>query len=172
MQAIILAAGMGKRLKKLTKNNTKCMVEVNGVSLIDRLLGQIDRHNFSRVVIVTGYKGKELVEHINGISVKTPIVFIDNLVYDKTNNIYSLSLATEYLAKEDTVLFESDLIFEDRILDDLIDDSRETLALVDKYESWMDGTCLKLDEEDNPAACGILPLTKISIPRSVSLFSN
>ena len=149
MQAIILAAGMGKRLKKLTKNNTKCMVEVNGVSLIDRLLGQIDRHIFSRVVIVIGYKGKELVEHINSISVKTPIVFIDNPVYDKTNNIYSLSLATEYLAKEDTILFESDLIFEDKILDDLIDDSRETLALVDKYESWMDGTCLKLDEEDN-----------------------
>ena len=69
------------------------MVEVNGVSLIDRLLGQIDRHIFSRVVIVIGYKGKELVEHINSISVKTPIVFIDNPVYDKTNNIYSLSLA-------------------------------------------------------------------------------
>ena len=149
MQAIILAAGMGKRLKTLTKNNTKCMVEVNGVSLIDRLLGQIDRQNFSRVVIVTGYKGKALVDHINSINVKTPVVFIDNPVYDKTNNIYSLSLATDYLAQEDTVLFESDLIFEDSILDDLIHDTRETLALVDKYESWMDGTCLKLDEEDN-----------------------
>lgn len=149
MQAIILAAGMGKRLKNLTKNNTKCMVEVNGVSLIDRLLGQIDNRDFSRVVIVTGYKGKALVDHINSINVKTPIVFIDNPVYDKTNNIYSLSLATDYLAEEDTVLFESDLIFEDSILDDLINDPRETLALVDKYESWMDGTCLKLDEEDN-----------------------
>ncbi len=149
MQAIILAAGMGKRLKTLTKNNTKCMVEVNGVSLIDRLLGQIDRQDFSRVVIVTGYKGKALVDHINNINVKTPVVFIDNTVYDKTNNIYSLSLATDYLAEEDTVLFESDLIFEDSILDDLINDPRETLALVDKYESWMDGTCLKLDEEDN-----------------------
>ena len=149
MQAIILAAGMGKRLKTLTKNNTKCMVEVNGVSLIDRLLGQIDRQDFSRVVIVTGYKGKELVNHINSINATTPIVFIDNPVYDKTNNIYSLSLATDYLAEEDTVLFESDLIFEDSILNDLIHDPRETLALVDKYESWMDGTCLKLDEEDN-----------------------
>ncbi len=149
MQAIILAAGMGKRLKALTKNNTKCMVEVNGVSLIDRLLGQIDRQHFSRVVIVTGYKGQALVDHINSINVKTPVVFIDNPVYDKTNNIYSLSLATDYLAQEDTVLFESDLIFEDSILEDLISDPRETLALVDKYESWMDGTCLKLDEEDN-----------------------
>ncbi len=92
------------------KNNTKCMVEVNGVSLIDRLLGKIDRQDFSRVVIVTGYKGQALVDHINSIDVKTPVVFIDNPIYDKTNNIYSLSLETDYLAEEDTVLFESEMI--------------------------------------------------------------
>ncbi len=42
MQAIILAAGMGKRLKEYTKDNTKCMVKVNGVTLIERLLRQLD----------------------------------------------------------------------------------------------------------------------------------
>ena len=51
MQAIILAAGMGKRLKSLTKSNTKCMVEVNGVSLIDRMLHQIEKKCLSRIVI-------------------------------------------------------------------------------------------------------------------------
>ena len=56
MQAIILAAGMGKRLKELTKNNTKCMVKVNGVSLIERMLNQIDKQNLSRIVIVVGYE--------------------------------------------------------------------------------------------------------------------
>ena len=55
MQAIILAAGMGRRLGELTKNNTKCMVEVNGVPLIDRLLGQLSELDLSRVVIVVGY---------------------------------------------------------------------------------------------------------------------
>lgn len=57
MQAIILAAGMGKRLKELTKNNTKCMVKVNGVSLIDRMLHQIERQHVDRIVIVVGYAG-------------------------------------------------------------------------------------------------------------------
>ena len=57
MQAIILAAGMGKRLKALTAANTKCMVKVNGVSLIERSLAQLDELGLSRVVIVVGYRG-------------------------------------------------------------------------------------------------------------------
>ena len=55
MQAIILAAGMGKRLKELTRDNTKCMVKVNGVTLIERMLKQLDKLNLSKVVIVVGY---------------------------------------------------------------------------------------------------------------------
>lgn len=148
MQAIILAAGMGKRLKELTKNNTKCMVEVNGVSLIDRMLHQIDKHHLSQIVIVVGYEGEKLVKYIEDLDIKTPIVYVNNPIYDKTNNIYSLSLAKEYLCRDDTLLFESDLIFEDSVIEDLIDDPRPTLALVDKYESWMDGTCVKLTDDD------------------------
>lgn len=149
MQAIILAAGMGKRLKELTRNNTKCMVKVNGITLIDRMLHQIEAQNLSRIVIVTGYKGSELTEYIKSLNIKTPIEFVDNPIYDKTNNIYSLYLAKDYLLAEDTVLFESDLIFEDSVLKALIDDPRETLTLVDKYQAWMDGTCVKLSEDDS-----------------------
>lgn len=149
MQAIILAAGMGKRLKELTQNNTKCMVKVNGVSLIDRMLHQIQKQNVERIVIVVGYEREKLKEYIATLGITTPITFIDNPIYDKTNNIYSLSLASDYLCQDDTLLFESDLIFEDSVLDALVKDTRPTLALVDKYESWMDGTCVKLDRDDN-----------------------
>ncbi len=148
MQAIILAAGMGKRLKELTSDNTKCMVKVNGVTLIERMLRQIERQNVSRIVIVTGYEGQKLKEYIDTLVIGTPVKFIDNPIYDKTNNIYSLALASEELCEEDTLLFESDLIFEDSVLDELVNDSRDTLALVDKYESWMDGTCVKLSDDD------------------------
>ena len=148
MQAVILAAGMGKRLKELTKSNTKCMVKVNGVSLIDRMLHQIDKLELSRIIIVVGYEGLKLIDYISTLDINTPIEFIDNPIYDKTNNIYSLSLAKEWLCREDTLLFESDLIFEDSVLKALIDDPRDTLALVDKYESWMDGTCVKLGADD------------------------
>ena len=148
MQAIILAAGMGKRLKDLTKNNTKCMVKVNGITLIERMLHQIEKHSISRVIIVVGYESEKLIDYIESLNIQIPIYYILNDVFDKTNNIYSLALAKERLCEEDTLLFESDLIFEDSVLNELIYDQRDTLALVDKYESWMDGTCVKIGQED------------------------
>ncbi len=152
MQALILAAGMGKRLKDLTQNNTKCMVEVNGATLIERVLHQLDRCSLSKIVIVIGYEGQKLIDYISTLDIKTQIEFVDNPVYYKTNNIYSLAMAKDYLLQEDTILLESDLIFEDSVLDELINDPRDTLALVDKYESWMDGTCIKIGPDDSIAA--------------------
>lgn len=148
MQAIILAAGMGRRLKELTQDNTKCMVKVNGVTLIERMLRQIEKKALSRIVIVVGYEGQKLIDYIATLDIKTPIVYMNNPIYDKTNNIYSLALAQNYLCEEDTLLFESDLIFEDAVIEQLLEDERDTLALVDKYKSWMDGTCVKLTEDD------------------------
>lgn len=152
MQAIILAAGMGKRLKELTQDRTKCMVQVNGVALIDRMLHQIESRHLSRIVIVVGYEGEKLMKYIDTLGIRTPRVYVQNPIYDKTNNIYSLALAKDYLCQDDTLLFESDLIFEDAVIDQLLDDPRETLALVDKYESWMDGTCVKLGPDDSIAS--------------------
>lgn len=149
MQAIILAAGMGRRLKELTQNNTKCMVKVNGVTLIDRMLHQIEKQHLSRIVIVVGYEGQKLINYISTLDIETPVVYVNNPIYDKTNNIYSLFLAKDYLCREDTLLFESDLIFEDSVIEALVEDPRDTLALVDKYESWMDGTCVKLADDDS-----------------------
>ena len=153
MQAIILAAGMGKRLGDLTQNNTKCMVKVNGVTLIERLLHQLENVKspapLSRIVIVTGYEGQKLRDFISTLGIQCPIEYVDNPIYATTNNIYSLYLAKDYLLQEDTLLFESDLIFEDEVIDLIIRNPYPSLALVDKFESWMDGTVVTLDEEDN-----------------------
>ena len=86
MQAIILAAGMGKRLKELTRNNTKCMVKVNGVSLIERMLGQLEKKNLSRIVIVVGYEGRKLIDYIGTLGIKTPIEYIDNPIVDVSSS--------------------------------------------------------------------------------------
>ena len=153
MQAIILAAGMGKRLGNLTQNNTKCMIKVNGVTLIERLLHQLENVNvpnsLSRIVIVTGYEGQNLKNYIATLGIKFPIEYVDNPIYATTNNIYSLYLAKDYLLEEDTLLFESDLIFEDSVIERIAQNPYPSLALVDKFESWMDGTVVTLDEEDN-----------------------
>ncbi len=164
MQAIILAAGMGKRLKDLTKDNTKCMIKVGGVTLIERLLFQLERYGLNKIVIVVGYKGDKLVDYVNKLAVKTPIEFIENPVFDKTNNIYSLYLAKDKLISDDTLLFESDLIVESAAIDAIINDPRPTLALVDKYEHWMDGTCVVLNENDEITE--FIPGRKLRFDRS------
>lgn len=150
MQAVILAAGMGRRLGELTKGNTKCMVEVNGVTLIDRLLGQLSQLDLNRVVIVVGYEGEKLVSYIGDrFSDRFEIVFINNPIYDRTNNIYSLALAREQLAEDDTILLESDLIFDDRMFSLILDNPYPNLALVAKYQTWMDGTMVRIDDDNN-----------------------
>ena len=159
MQAIILAAGMGRRLGDYTKDNTKCMVPVNGVRLIDRLLGQLAKQQLKRVIIVLGYKGKELREHVEQLRItnselqthesELKIEFAENPVYDKTNNIYSLAIVKDKLQEDDTLLIESDLIFSERIIPMIVDNPYPNLALVAKYETWMDGTMVRLDDEQN-----------------------
>ena len=149
MQALILAAGMGKRLGEYTKNNTKCMVPVNGTPLIDRVLKQLSMLSLNRVVIVVGYEGKKLMEYIGNEKDGLKIEYVNNPVYDKTNNIYSLALAKEKLMEDDTLLIESDLIFDDGMFKLLLDNPNPNLALVAKYESWMDGTMVCIDKDCN-----------------------
>ena len=157
MQAIILAAGMGRRLGEYTKDNTKCMVPVNGVRLIDRLLGQLAKQDLKRIIIVVGYQGQALHNYIEETYLKPQtsdfrhlnIEFAENPIYDKTNNIYSLALVKDKLQEDDTLLIESDLIFSDRIIPMIVDNPYPNLALVAKYETWMDGTMVRLDDDQN-----------------------
>lgn len=149
MQAIILAAGMGKRLGEYTKNNTKCMVPVNGTLLIDRMLSQLARLNLRRVVIVVGYEREGLMSYVGTKHGEMNIEYVVNPIYDRTNNIYSLALAKDMMLEDDTLLMESDLIVEDKLFDKLLDNDSPNLALVAKYETWMDGTMVCIDDEHN-----------------------
>lgn len=150
MQAIILAAGMGKRLGKYTKDNTKCMLPVNGEKLIDRTLTILSHLNIKKVTIVIGYKGENLKNYIGDkYNDQLDIEYIDNPIYDKTNNIYSLSLAEDKMMEDDTILFESDLIYEESIVRKLVENPWPNLALVAKWEYWMDGTVVKIDKDNN-----------------------
>lgn len=153
MQAIILAAGMGKRLGRYTKEGTKCMVPINGKTLIEYTIESLVANNISKLVMVIGYKGNVLKNFIsekfnssnlNGMKIE----YIENPVYDKTNNIYSLFLAKEELANDDTLLLESDLIFKPSIISNLIKSKDKNLAVVSHFESWMDGTCTLLDNKN------------------------
>ncbi len=149
MQAIILAAGMGKRLGDLTKDNTKCMIKVNETTLIERMLRQITQQGIDKIIMVVGYESDKLKSFIASLPNRYNIEYVENPIYDTTNNIYSLYLAKDHLLRDDTLLFESDLIFEDKIIEMILVNPYPNLALVAKFESWMDGTVVTLDEDQN-----------------------
>lgn len=140
---------MGRRLGELTEGNTKCMLEVNGEKLIDRVVRKLSSLDLTRIVIVAGYERSNLIDYIKSIYPTLDIKFVENPVYDKTNNIYSLWLAKDYLMSDDTLLLESDLIFEDCVIDCALDSQYPNLALVAKYQPWMDGTMICKDCSDN-----------------------
>ena len=141
---------MGRRLGEYTKDNTKCMLPVNGVRLIDRVLTQLSPLGLTRVVIVVGYQGQNLIDYLgHRYDNHFPIEYVENPIYDKTNNIYSLALAKQQLQEDDTLLIESDLIYDDGLFQLLLNNPYPNLALVAKYESWMDGTMVRLDDEQN-----------------------
>ena len=148
MQAVILAAGTGSRLGKYTKNNTKCMLPINGRTLIEWALDALDNAGIRKCVIVAGYKKDNLIDFVGSRYKGIEITWIINENYNKTNNIYSLFLAREHLLSDDTLLLESDLIFEKRIITELLENPEPTLAVVAPYESWMDGTVTQISKEN------------------------
>ena len=147
MQILIPAAGMGKRLGLETYDKTKAMIEVNGKTLIERCLDSAVMHPIDRIILVVGYKKEKLKSFLGDSYKGVDIIYVENNDYSTTNNIYSVFLAKDYLLEDDTILIESDLIFEPKILQMVIDNKSENLALVDKHKPWMDGTVVKLNDD-------------------------
>ena len=139
---------MGKRLGKYTQGNTKCMLEVAGETLIERAVNALKSAGIHRLIMVVGYKSENLKNFIKQKIKDMEIIFIDNDNYDKSNNIYSLYLAKDWLEKDDTIMLESDLIFEDRMIQELVANKNKDVALVAKYEQWMDGTVVTIDSKN------------------------
>ena len=147
MQAVMLAAGKGSRLGKYTKYNTKCMLEINEKTLLERSIDALCEANIKKLILVLGYKKENVKKFIKDkkIDEKINIIYIDNEIYDKTNNIYSLYLAKDYLINEDTILLESDIIYSKDIIKELVNNKKENMAVLAKYRQWMDGTVVELD---------------------------
>lgn len=100
--------------------------------------------------MVVGYKKENLKEYlIHSKYTDMEFIFIDNDIYNVSNNIYSLYLAKKYLEEDDTLLLESDLIFDKKLITSILENSNPNIAAVSKYQSWMDGTVVTVDNEHN-----------------------
>lgn len=120
------------------------MVKIHGVPLIDRMLDILSEVPVTRVCLVIGHGGDRVREHVGSTWNGIPINYVVNDDYAVTNNIYSLFLAREYLAEQDTLLLESDLIFDPRIVEALVADPRPNLAVVDTLRDGMSGAVTHL----------------------------
>lgn len=147
MQALMLAAGMGRRMGKYTEKYTKCMIPIAGRTLLERVIEALTEAGITKLVMVVGYEAERLKQYVEECQFPIQIEYVENSIYEETNNIYSLFLAKNYLTQDDTILLESDLIFEKSIIKSLIESQEQNLVVVAKYEQWMDGTVVLLNQK-------------------------
>lgn len=147
MQALMLAAGMGRRLGKYTEECTKCMIRVGGRTLLERTVEALRLAGIQKFVMVVGWEHEKLIQYIREHITGMEFEFVYNYDYASTNNIYSLYLAREQLARDDTLLLESDLVFDRVLLQRMVSAPEENLVAVAKYEQWMDGTVTILSSD-------------------------
>ncbi len=129
MKALILNSGLGSRMGVLTSEHPKCMTEINGnETILSYQLKQLEDMGISDIVITTGKFDQVLVDYCNSLDLDVNITYVKNPVYDKTNYIYSIYCAREYL-DDDIILLHGDLVFEKTVLYDVID-SKESCMVV------------------------------------------
>jgi len=124
-KAVILAAGLGVRLKPFTDEVPKCLTEVNGKSILEHALEILEKNGINESVIVVGYLGDVVVRKIGKRYRNMKVSYIWNKIFDKTNSMYSAWLARDYL-KQGAILIEGDTIFEESLIEGLLN------TLVDK----------------------------------------
>ena len=121
--------------------------------MIERTIDALVAAGIKKLIIGLGYKSEVLKDFIrktfdekrlNGMKIE----FGENPDYDKTNNIYSLYLLKEFFKADDTLLIESDLVYKPEVLKELVNAEDKNLAVVSRWEDWMDGTVTLLNEDD------------------------
>jgi len=140
--ALLLAAGTGSRLFPLTQNSPKCLTLVNGKSILERLINNLKSQGFKRLVIVTGHKKECIMDYLGEKSGDISIEYVYSPLYKTTNNIYSLWMARNII-NEPFVLFESDLVMNSTLLDEMVYPDRMAVALM---QPWLNGTTVSVNK--------------------------
>ncbi|HBZ02287.1 MAG TPA: phosphoenolpyruvate mutase [Lachnospiraceae bacterium] len=121
MKALILNSGLGSRMGVLTSEHPKCLTEVSSTdTILSRQLRLIEAIGITEVVMTTGYYDDVLIKYCDSLDLTLNITYVNNPIYDKTNYIYSIYCAKEYLRDQDIIFMHGDLVFEQSVLEDLI----------------------------------------------------
>ncbi len=134
--ALLLVAGTGSRLRPLTMDAPKCLTEVGGLPILERLIRNLRFQGIERLVVVIGHMGGQIRDFLDNRARGMRIDYIYSPDYRTTNNIYSLWLAREQI-QEPFLLVESDLVFDASMLTDMLQSDR---IAVSRIRPWMNGT--------------------------------
>lgn len=145
-KAVILAAGIGRRLGSYTEHTPKCLVPINGVPILFNTLTHLSGVGVEETVIVVGHLKEKIYEAVGDLFKGMKITYIESERYATTNNIYSLWLAREHLT-EDIILLEADVFFEKALLNELLSNGNKCVAAVAQHQSWMSGTVVSLHRD-------------------------
>ena len=167
--ALLLAAGSGNRLQPLTDSIPKCLIEINGRPILERLIDNLCDNGFKRLVIVVGYMDHCIRRFVNEYAGDLTIEFITNPLYQTTNNIYSLWLARNKI-QELFLLVESDLVFESSQLEGLLYPNKIAIS---RMQPWMNGTTITIDSLNRVQAFGMggNGYTEITRYKTVNIYS-
>jgi choline kinase len=141
MQAIILAAGQGTRLRPLTDHSPKCLVPVHERPMLQYQLEALCDAGIRECVIVIGHRAAQVRDAFGARFQELSITYVENEFFNRTNNIYSLWL-TRHEIHDDVLLLEGDVVFEPGLLSDLLVLPYENTAVVDRFQPPMNGTVI------------------------------
>lgn len=130
MRALILAAGIGSRLRPLTDEVPKCMVEVNGIKIIEKQIENLLENGVKDIAVITGYKSNVLEKYI--IEKYKNIQIIKNEEYLITNNMYSLFLGSFFIKNKEFILMNADVFFDSVIIKKLLEEPEKNIIVCDK----------------------------------------
>jgi len=164
MRALILAAGFASRLRPLTDKTPKCLLEIGGKTILKRTLEHLSDHGIIELGVVTGYRAEQITDYIGKEFPRFEVSYYHNELYQSTNNIYSLYLAREFAIGHDIYLMDSDIIFEQGILEILRKYPKSDCLALRSYGS--------IGEEEMKVKCHpdgrILAISKLISPGEAS----
>ena len=157
MQAIILAAGLAKRLRPLTDTTPKCLLEVNGKNLLHRTMENVIANGITNFVFVTGYRENMIKSYLKENFSDYKIQFLSNPDFANNNNSYSLWMTKNFITK-DVILLDSDILFDKGIIKELLDSHHENCLAVN-FETELDEEQIKVVLDENKK---ILEISKVT----------
>lgn len=147
-KAVILAAGLGTRLKPLTDDAPKCLTEVNGRVLLEHTLDILEKNGIDETAIIIGYLGNIITDRIGPQCRNMKVTYIRNDIYDKTNTMYSTWLARDYL-QQGAILIEGDTIFEEALVKKMLQTPPDKACWVgDRFSPVYTGSMSTTDSDN------------------------